>query len=69
MINELNSPVLDSSKVPPMADGSPETILMKIIIDIPFPIPLSLTCSPNHIKNIVPVTNVTIVEKINPDPW
>ena len=41
MINELNSPVLDSSKVPPMADGSPETILMKIIIDIPFNTPLT----------------------------
>ena len=60
--------MLANSRVPPTAVGNPETILIKIIIDIPFPIPFSDICSPSHIKNIVPVTRVTIVEKTKPDP-
>ena len=34
-----------------------------IIIDIPLPIPRSVTCSPSHIRNIVPVTKVSAVVK------
>ena len=38
-------------------DGRPEIIPIKIIIDIPFPIPLLVICSPNHISKDVPATN------------
>ena len=31
-------------------------MLEKIIIEIPFPIPFSVTSSPNHIRNTVPET-------------
>ena len=57
-----------NSSVPPIADGSPEIILANMIIEIPFPIPLSVICSPSHIKNIVPVTSVTqaVNKKLNP---
>ena len=60
---ELNSPVRPNSKVPPIAEGKPATIPAKIIIEIPLPIPRSVICSPNHIRNIVPVTRVTTVVK------
>ena len=55
------SPVLANSNVPPIALGKPDTIPAKIIMEIPFPIPRSVTCSPNHIKKTVPVTNVIVV--------
>ena len=32
-------------------------------IEIPFPIPLSVTCSPSHIMNMAPVTKVVIATK------
>ena len=38
-------------------DGKLETIPIKIIIEIPFPIPLFVICSPNHIRSAVPATN------------
>ena len=40
----------------------------KIIREIPLPTPRSVICSPNHIKNIVPVTNVVIATTLNPIP-
>ena len=43
--------------------GIPEAIPAMIIREIPLPIPLSVICSPSHIKNIVPVTKQIIVEK------
>ena len=55
----LIAPVLTSSNKPPKALGNPEAIPAKIIIEMPLPKPRSVTCSPNHIKNIVPVTKVT----------
>ena len=58
------SPVLANSKVPPIAEGKPTTIPENIIIDIPLPIPLSVTCSPNHIRKTVPETKDTAVIKI-----
>ncbi len=66
--NVCNSPVLTSSSVPPTAAGKPATIPAKMIIDIPLPIPRSVTCSPSHIKNMVPVTNVTAAVKIKLTP-
>ena len=64
----VNEPVLTNSKVPPIALGKPATIPAKIINDIPFPIPLSVICSPNHIKNIVPATKVETVVILNKIP-
>ena len=40
----------------------------KMIIEIPLPIPRSVICSPNHIRNIVPVTSVTDAVKTNEGP-
>ena len=56
-------PVRPSSRVPTRADGKLATIPAKIINEIPFPTPLEVICSPNHIKNIVPPTKVTTVVK------
>jgi len=39
--------------------GSPETIPTNIIIEIPFPIPLLVIWSPNHINSEVPPTSPT----------
>ena len=39
-----------------------------MIIEIPFPIPLSETCSPSHIKNIVPATTENTAETKNDGP-
>ena len=39
-------------------DGKRETIPIIINMDIPFPIPLSVIFSPNHIHNMVPPINI-----------
>ena len=51
-----------------MAEGKPATIPANIIIDIPFPIPRSVICSPSQTRNIVPVTSVTTDMKIKLSP-
>src|SRR3569832_1978390 len=53
-----NSPVRASSNELPMAEGRPATIPPKMISEMPLPIPRSVTCSPSHIKNMVPHTSV-----------
>ena len=53
------SPCRAPSNACPIALGNPATILEKIIIEIPFPIPLSVTNSPYHIRKTVPVTKDT----------
>ena len=40
-----------------ITDGILEIIPTKIIIEIPFPIPLLVICSPNHISIEVPAIN------------
>jgi len=62
------SPCLDCSSACPIAPGIPVKILVAIIMDIPLPIPLSETCSPNHIKNIVPATTENTAEIKNDGP-
>ena len=61
IINADNAPVLPSSKVETKALGISATIPEKIINDIPFPTPLRVICSPNHIKNVVPATREIVV--------
>ena len=56
-----NAPVRPNSKVEAKALGISATIPEKIIRDIPFPTPLKVICSPNHIKKVVPAVNETIV--------
>ena len=62
--NAVNNPVvLNPSEViiksfnVPTKLGKPEMIPTKIIIEIPFPIPLLLISSPSHISIDVPATN------------
>ena len=62
------APVLPSSKVVTSALGISATIPENIIREIPFPIPLWVICSPNHIKNIVPATIVVTVEILKKTP-
>ena len=38
------------------------------MMEIPLPIPLSETCSPNHIKNIVPATTENTADTKNDGP-
>jgi hypothetical protein len=51
-----------------MADGRPEMMLARMIIEMPLPIPRSVTCSPSHIRNSVPVTRVTAAVNTNWNP-
>ena len=62
------APVLPSSNVVAKALGISATMPEKIIKDIPFPIPLRVICSPNHIKKIVPATKVITVEVLKNNP-
>ena len=39
-----------------------------IISEIPFPTPLKVICSPNHIKNVVPATRDTVVISLKDKP-
>ena len=55
------APVLPNSKVDANARGISATIPENIINDIPFPIPLDVICSPNHIRKVVPATKVIVV--------
>ena len=43
-------------------------MLVAMIIEIPFPIPLSDTCSPSHIKNMVPATTEKTADIKNDAP-
>ena len=62
------APVLPSSKVVANALGISATIPENIISDIPFPIPLCVICSPNHIKKVVPATKVITVVSLKYPP-
>ena len=62
------APVLPNSNVVTKALGISATIPENIIKDIPFPIPLCVICSPNHIKKIVPATIVVTVEILKKIP-
>ena len=63
-----NAPVLPNSNVDANALGISATIPEKIINEIPFPTPLKVICSPNHIKKVVPATKdiVVIILKLIP---
>ena len=62
------APVLPNSKVVTNARGISATIPENIIKEIPFPIPLWVICSPNHIKKTVPATIVVTVEILKKIP-
>ena len=51
-----------------MARGSPTTIPVKMIRDMPLPTPRSLICSPSHMMNAVPVVSEMIVSVTKPMP-
>ena len=48
--------------------GNRATIPAKMIRDMPFPIPLSVICSPSHMRNAVPEVNVSTVMSRNDHP-
>jgi len=64
----LIAPVRTNSSNPPIAFGKPAAIPPNIKIEIPFPNPRSVICSPSHIKNMVPAVNVTTAVRRNPIP-
>ena len=64
----FKSPCLACSRACPIAPGIPVKILVAIIIEIPFQIPLSVICSPSHIRNIVPATTLNTAEIKNDVP-
>ena len=68
IINADKAPVLPSSKVEARALGISATIPEKIIKEIPFPTPLNVICSPNHIKKTVPATNEIVVMTLKDIP-
>ena len=55
------SPCLTFSKLEANVLGILETILVKIIKEIPLPMPFSFICSPSHIRNNVPKTKVKTI--------
>ena len=68
IIKADNAPVLPSSNVEASALGISATIPEKIINDIPFPTPLSVICSPSHIRKVVPATKDIVVIILNDVP-
>ena len=68
IITAESAPVLPSSKVEAIALGISATIPEKIIKEIPLPTPLSVICSPNHIRKVVPATNETVVINLKDKP-
>ena len=51
-----------------MVDGRTATIPAKMISEMPLPTPRAVTCSPSHIRNIVPPVRVTTVEMMKKIP-
>ena len=64
----FKSPCLACSRAWPIAPGIPVKMLVAIIIEIPFPMPLSVICSPSHIKKTVPATTLNTAEIKNDVP-
>ena len=64
----LMAPVDTSWKRPDVPLGRPATIPAKMMIEIPFPRPRSVICSPSHIRNIVPVSKEIVVVIRNMKP-
>ena len=68
IITAERAPVRPNSKVEAKALGISATIPEKIINDIPLPTPLSVICSPNHIKKVVPATKDIVVINLKDMP-
>ena len=68
IITADKAPVLPSSNVEANALGISATIPEKIMSEIPFPTPLKVICSPNHIKKVVPATSEIVVIILNDIP-
>ena len=58
----ISETLVDASKLS-TPDGMPAKIPAKMIKDVPFPIPYSVICSPNHIINAVPAVNDNTIIK------
>ena len=62
------TPCLTKSKVRKIPGHIPWMIEKKMRRLMPFPIPRSVICSPNHITKMAPVVSVSIVMNRNPQP-
>ena len=51
-----------------MAFGRPTTMPVKMISDMPLPMPRSLICSPSHMMKAVPVVSDRMVSRTKPKP-
>ena len=67
-VKSLSDPTRKDSKVRTKSFGYLAMMPVKIIRDIPLPMPFSEICSPSHIRNIVPDVSVTIVSSLNGMP-
>ena len=62
MAKPLMSPLWTSAKLWKSTRGNSATMPAKMISDTPLPTPRAVTCSPNHIRNIVPPVSVMTVD-------
>ena len=67
-LKKLSSWFRTALKVLRMSPGYLAMIPVKMIRDMPLPIPLSEICSPSHIRNTVPEVSVMIVRKRKASP-
>ena len=65
---EVIWPLRAASMVPSTALGSPATMPAKMISETPLPMPRSVTCSPSHIRNMVPAVSETTAVSTKPMP-
>ena len=61
-------PPRNASMVWITAPGRPETMPAKMISDTPLPMPRSVTCSPSHIRKMVPAVRETTAVRTKPRP-
>ena len=69
MPNQLRLPLFASENVWPSWVGNRSTMPTKMISDTPLPMPLSVICSPSHIRNSVPATNAITAYTMNCHEW
>ncbi len=67
--NQFTLPLLASENVCPTCVGKRSTMPTKMISEMPLPMPLSVICSPSHIRNIVPATNAMTAYTMNCHDW
>jgi hypothetical protein len=57
-----SAPCRPSSSMPASAEGTCATMPDRMMSEMPLPMPREVTCSPSHIRNMVPPVKVITVE-------